>query len=518
MSAVRRTFAGHPRAVFLVSSTEMWERFSYYGITALLVLYLTAPVVNGGFGWKAEDAIRLYGLYAGLAFASPAIGGWISSSLLGERRCIALGGVAIMFGHLFLGGPAYMPGLVGSVTGIPVATILDEATVAGGMVTLDPSMMLEFGRALRSVTGSGEGLSAVVLGYRAASLSFYAGLALVILGTALIKPTVSSIVGKLYEPHDRRRTFGFTLFMVGVWSGSFLANLVSGTLGERLGWHYGFMSAAAGMGLGLLTYSIFSRSLLGDIGTKPDHSGSARSWFRTVSRLTGEEQRRLGVVALLSLFTVVYSVAFYQKAGLIHLIVRDGVDRTIAGFEIPASWFLSVSTGSFLILAPSLGLLLNRIGRFPDTATSVIIGLASLAAGYVILLTAVMTTPAGAHTMPMMWVVSAYVFFGLADVFIWPPQLAAVTVLAPKSMTSFIVGLWYVTVGLGTYGAGLVGAWAQSTGPARAFTWLLLMLVAGMLAASMLRPWMRRHGQSTAAVADSPAGVDGLGEPVPKHA
>jgi POT family proton-dependent oligopeptide transporter len=504
----------HPKGVFLVSFTEMWERFSYYGISALLVLYLTAPVARGGFGWSAEEAIRLYGLYAGLAFALPAVGGWISSTFWGERRCIAVGAAAIMAGHLLLGGPAYLPDLFGSLSGLPVEQVLRELGQAHGRLSIDPALQRELESLLIAATGSRAGLNVLTAAYRASGLSFFGGLALVIAGTGLIKPTISSVVGKLYAGDDRRRVFGFTLFMVGIWSGSFLANFVAGTLGERLGWHYGFMSAAVGMGAGLAVYVVLSRTWLGNVGVDRDHAGPPAGWLRTIRRLTAGERRRLGVIGILSLFTMLYGIAFYQKAGMLHLLVRDGVDRTIGGFEIPASWFLSVSTGSFLVLAPSIGLLLARLDRVPDTATCLVLGLGSIGIGYVVLLTGITFGAAHPGLLSMSWIVCAYVFFGLGDVFIWPPQLAAVTALAPASMVSFVVGVWYVTVGAGTYGAGLVGAWAQSADPGFACALLLAMLALATLSAFALRPWLRRNSALTS---DAAARARDM-EAVPEHA
>ncbi|MBL8267988.1 peptide MFS transporter [Steroidobacter sp.] len=480
----------HPAGVYLVSATEMWERFSYYGITALLVLYLTAPVVADGFGWSAPEAIRLYGLYAGLAFAAPAFGGWVSSSVLGERRCILWGGAAIMLGHVLLGGPAYLPALLGAFSGVPVEEVLRQSALVQGRLLLDSAQREGLRLALLNVTGSDANLGAVSAAYVLRSWSFFGGLALVIVGTALIKPTISSIMGKLYAPDDPKRVFGFTLFMMGVWTGSFCANFVAGSLGERFGWHLGFMAAAVGMAIGLGAYAALQRKLLANIGERPDHTGSMRTWFARFTRLTPAEKHRLRVLAMLSAFTVVYGIAFYQKAGFIHLLVRESVVRDIGGFEVPAAWFLSISTGGFLLFAPMVSYVMARARRQPDAAQCLVMGLASLACGYVIFLLAATWAADANGMLSMAWIVAAYLCFGLGDVFIWPPQLAAVTALAPASMTSFIVGLWYVTVGAGAYGAGLVGAWARETGTQTGFTVLLVMLVVATLLAFALRRWM----------------------------
>jgi len=482
---------GHPKGVFLVAGTEMWERFSYYGISALFVLYLTAPATEGGFGWAAPEAIRLYGIYAGLAFASPVVGGWISSNFWGERRCIAVGGCAIMLGHLLLGGPAYLPAALGAFTGLPIADALRAADVARGL-SIDAGAHAALAAAAASHGIGADRLPALALAYRLSAGSFLAGLACVIVGTALIKPTISSIVGKLYAAHDPRRIFGFTLFMAGIWAGAFSANFVAGTLGERVGWHYGFMAAALGMGVGLGAYFLLQARWLQDVGRHADNRGSSRSLRAQFAALSGAERGRLAAILVMCIFTVVFSVGYYQQFGLLHLFVNRSVDRLIAGFEVPASWFLSISTGSFLVFAPVVGAFLSRRerqGRPVDPVTILAWGLGSLAGAYALLLAAI-GGESGGHGVSAPFFAAGYMLCGLGDVFIWPPQLALVTRLAPTTMKSFIVGGWYVTVGLGTYLAGVVGEWGSGAGLPVALGSVLGLVAAGILALLLLRPWI----------------------------
>jgi POT family proton-dependent oligopeptide transporter len=478
----------HPPGIFLVSATEMWERFSYYGISALFVLYLTAAPASGGFGWATDDAVRLYGLYAGLAFAGPAVGGWVSSSVLGERRCIVIGATAIMFGHVLLGGPAYFPLLMESLSGLPVSSILQQSGVVQGQLLPDDSILASL--AVAAQAAGTQAPRAVTIAYLLRGWSFVAGLGLVVIGTALIKPTISSIVGKLYAPDDPRRVFGFTLFMAGIWGGAFTANFAAGTLGERVGWHYGFMAAAIGMGIGLTSYLLLQQRLLGDLGREPDRRHPGASPFRLLSETTPRERQQLAALLVMSLFTVVYSIAFYQEFGLLTLFVKESVDRSIAGFEIPASWFLSVSTLSFLLFAPAIGAVLARRGRSPGPASSLEWGLGALACGYIVLIVFIdRHVIAQGSPVPMMWFIAAYAFFGIGDAFIWPAQLAIVTALAPRSMTSFAVGVWYVTVGAGTYIAGIVGAWGERVGVVQALLAILALLCASIVVVRGLRGW-----------------------------
>lgn len=485
------TAAGaHSKAILLVAATEMWERFSYYGIAALFVLYVTAAPAQGGFGWQAADAIWLYGLYGGLAFAAPAVGGWISSSFLGERRCIAAGGLAIMVGHVLLGGPVYLPAFIGWLADVPMDAVLVSADIAQGRPILDETLRAALdAAAVENSVAPG----VVRLAYLARGWSFLLGLAFVILGTALIKPTISSIVGKLYAPDDPRRVFAFTLFMSGIWAGAFAANLVAGTLGERVGWHYGFMAAALGMGVGLAAYLLLQNRLLGELGRRPDSAAAERSFASQFTALTTLERQRLTALLVMSVFTVIYGVAFYQMTGLLHVYVSRSVDRTVGGFEVPASWFLSVAMASFLLFAPLIGRWLERrarAGRPFDPPASLASGLAAVACGYVFLIVAMSVLPGGATGLPMSWVIVAYIFFGLGDVFVWPVQLAAVTALAPRSMTSFAVGTWYVTVGLGTYLAGVAGAWGEARGVRTVLIAVLLLVMFGIAALLALRRWL----------------------------
>lgn len=505
-----KSYTSHPPGIFLVAATEMWERFSYYGISALFVLYLTAPVAQDGFGWAAADAVRLYGLYAGLAFAAPAVGGWISSGYLGERRCIAWGGAAIMLGHVLLGGPAYFPALVGALSGVPVEEILRNANVAqGGFVASEQARAA----LVQAAGGSGpDAVGAVILAHQLKSSSFLVGLAFVVIGTALIKPTISSIVGKLYAPDDPRRVFGFTLFMAGIWSGAFAANFVAGTLGERLGWHYGFMAAALGMAIGLTAYLLLQARLLGDVGREPDRTSTGgASVLSMLAATTREERRRLAALVVMSLFTVVYSIAFYQKFGMLALFVKSSVDRTVGGFEVPASWFLSVSTVAFLLFAAPVGAWFARrarAGRPVDPPTSLTLGLGAIVCGYALLIYAIdRYFVDGVAQVPMPWFVASYAFFGIGDIFIWPSQLAIVTALAPRSMTSFAVGSWYVTVGAGTYIAGAVGAWGQQVGTLTTLVRVLIFVLIAIGVIHLLRPWFAARCRLVEEVASAPGGA-----------
>jgi POT family proton-dependent oligopeptide transporter len=227
MQAPGGTWFGYPKGVFLLSFTEMWERFSYYGMLALLVLFLTADVAHHGFGWERDDALKLYGFYTGLIFTAPLLGGWIANNYWGERRCILVGGILIACGHACMAAPRVLPDF--------------------------------------------------------AAAGFFGGLGLIILGTMLLKPTISSIVGQFFSQTDQRRDGAFALFLVGIYVGEIAGVFVAGYLGERVAWHWGFGAAGIGMTLGLLVYTANQDRYLADLGRKPGGGGKALLALRNLT-------------------------------------------------------------------------------------------------------------------------------------------------------------------------------------------------------------------------------------------
>lgn len=413
----QREIFGQPAGVILVAGTEFWERFSFYGLMGLLALYLTAPMDRGGMGWENTAAIKMVGAYAGLVLMSPILGGIVATRWWGERRCIAVGAVLIMAGHIVLGLQAF---------------VSDQPELATNVL--------------------------------------YLALGLIVVGTGLLKPTISSIVGKLYVDEPEKRDAGFTVFMVCIWAGSLSSNFVAGTVGELLGWHYGFSVAAFGMAVGLGCYGLFSRSLLGNIGLVPegklDH-GEVTSGAATTFR------PRIDVIAIFSCFTIVYAVCFYQKSGLLNLITQQNTDRVIGSFEIPATWFLSISTAVFICVAPFFGKLwtkLARKGSNPNVLTKQSFALLLMALAYVILASSALIREQDPGILTSLWfIVGVYILFGLADIFIWPIQISAVSALAPQNRVNLFISLWWVAAGVGTYLTGYVASLANVYGQSTLF-------------------------------------------------
>ncbi len=441
-----------PPGLYLVAITEFWERFSYWGMLGLLVLFLTAAPATGGFGWTSAEALTLYAIYTGAVFSAPALGGFLASRYFGERACILWGGVAVTAGHFLLSGPAVGPWLIEAVSGWPVGQWLNSCGIPLGKVlpSLTVSSALQSGKCATDSAGT----SAVALAYHLQAWTFLLGLVAIVAGTGLIKSTVSSIVGKLYAPGDARRDEGFGIFMACIYLGALMSNLVAGTIGELLDWHYGFAVAGIGMAAGLAAYLSRHRQLLGDIGMKPDRAQPIQD--DDTQRVPAHVQRgRIAVAVLMSVFVVLYALSFYQKGGLLNLETREHVDRHVFGFELPTTWLLSISTLVFILLtlpAARLWRYLAARHREPDVVAKLALGLAALACGYgIFALGLVEKTVSADGRFSLWWMIGMYSLFALGDLLVWPTQLAAVSRLAPPRHAAFAVGSWYLTIGLGSW-------------------------------------------------------------------
>lgn len=428
----RPTWFGHPRGMFLVAATELWERFSYWGLAGLLVLFLTATPASGGWGWETSAALQLYGWYAGLAFILPVGGAWLANNVLSERRCITLGAIVILLGHLLL-----------------------------------------------AVSGLGDALRWV----------FLVGLALILIGTGLLKPTISSIVAELYPEGGARRDEGFAFFFVAIYIGALFGAIIAGYLGERVGWHLGFGSAGLGMAVGLACYLWKQHAWLGTTGTV------IRRRVRFEKQpLTRVERDRLIVVGVQGLFTVIYAAAFYQMFGLLNVYARDHLDRHIGAFEIPTTWLQTINLWSFFVCVPALAWLWRRLARRarnPSASYKLALGIAVLGAGYGILIVA----EGGRHAVNpgVIWLVAAYLLFGLGDSLVWANQISLTSKLAPERYGPVAVGGWYICIGLGTWLTGYIGALVAQYPFRNVFTGLAISCLVAAVLLTLLTPILKRY-------------------------
>ncbi len=436
-----------PRGIYLLFGVEMWERFSFYGMKAFLVLF-AADATHGGLGWSEASASRLMGTYGFMAYALPVVGGYLADRVLGTHRALVLGGLIIAAGHFMLAIPA-----------VP---------------------------------------------------TFFLGLALVAIGTGLFKTNASTMVGQLYEQGDKRRDAGFTIFYMGVNVGAFFGQIVCGyfAMDRRWGWHWGFGAAGVGMLFGLATYLMFRRKYLAGIGEVPNRVLAAKD-APVNTPLTREERDRLIALLVVFAFTILFWMGFEQTASSMNFFAANRTDRVVAGFEVPAPWFQSVNPAVLVLAAPlfaSLWTALARRGREPSTPTKMAIALVLVSAGFVFMVLAARRGAGGALVSPW-WLVVAYSFHTFGELCLSPIGLSFVTKLAPAKMVALLMGLWFFATAIAEFLAGQLAALTDKIARGEIFHLLggqadfyLVLVVAPLLAGGMLfalTPRLRRrmHGR-----------------------
>ncbi|HVE56955.1 MAG TPA: peptide MFS transporter [Pyrinomonadaceae bacterium] len=455
-----RGFFGHPWGLSTLFFTEMWERFSYYGMRAILFLYMTAKISEGGLGWDEKDAGPIFGLYAASVYFLPLIGGWLADRYIGAKRATFVGGVIIMFGHFALAVPT-----------------------------------LPF---------------------------FYIGLVLVAVGTGFLKSNISAMVGHLYEKEDVRRDAGFSIFYMGINIGAFASPLVCGWLAQsdafknilkswgmspESSWHFGFAAAGVGMFFGLVQYFLGSRNLKG-IGEPPvdttvnagesqmdsaylikmvavlvaaviivggfafayDLSFALKYVLMPVvvvaglaavlitgmqDKLTGEDWRRLGVIMVLFSFSTVFWMGFEQASTSFNAFADKLTDTRIFGWEFPASWLQAVNPLMIIALAPVVGAVWLKLGkRQPADSIKFAIGLFFGGLGFVVVAYAASLT--GAGKVSPLWLCLVYLCHTIGELCLSPVGLSSMTKLSPSKMVSLMLGVWFLSISLGNYIAGRI--------------------------------------------------------------
>ena len=383
----------HPTGLATLFFTEMWERFSYYGMRAFLILYMTAPAVSGGLGFDDAKAASIYGLYTGSVWGAAILGGLVADHLLGQYRSVLVGGAVIALGHFVL---------------------------AFDLLT-----------------------------------AFYAGLILIVIGTGLLKPNVSTLVGSLYAPGDARRDAGFSIFYMGINLGAFIGPLVAGYLAQRVNWHVGFAAAGVGMTLGLVQYVIGRRPLQdaeGRIVTTAREASAASG-----SALTTDDYKRLGAVVVFFVFVSVFWGAYEQAGSTLNLFADRHTRLYFAGFNFPSSWFQSVPALFVIVLAPVFAWLWTSLGpRQPSTPAKFVYGLAFAGLAFVLLVPAGRFAEQGFMVSPM-WLVGAYFVLELGEMCLSPVGLSAVTKLAPTRLVGLAMGIWFLSNSAGNMLAGYAG-------------------------------------------------------------
>ncbi len=474
----QKTVLGHPSGLFVLFFTEMWERFSYYGMRALLVLFLVSSMVDGGWGWDRAEALQLYGLYTGLVYITPIFGGLIADKIMGYRKAVVLGAFLMTLGH---------------------ASMALEGTT---------------------------------------SMFFYAGLFFLIIGNGLFKPNISSMVGQLYKNQGKEKDAGYAIFYMGINAGAFLGILLCGYIGEKVGWHYGFGLAGIFMFIGMLQF-FYAQTIFGKIGLSPKKSDdfddviedavedAKESIEKTLDEASESKvtKDRLIVIGVLAFFTIFFWWAFEQAGGSMTIFANDYTDRILTGngattfkifnttltvipmliitwvlamlfkqtfskyslsnillaigfaiiwaiviwmlgrefmadtAEVPASWFGILNSFFIIAFAP----LFSKIWESklnPSGPIKFAIGLILLGLGFGILAFGSMGIPLGAKTasVSMMFLILAYLFHTLGELCVSPVGLSYVSKLAPAKLVGLMFGVWFVANFISNTLAGITGS------------------------------------------------------------
>lgn len=408
---------GHPKGLFLLFTTELWERFSYYAMRAILVLYLVDQVYSeggNGMGWSQADALSLYGTFTGLVYLTPLIGGWLADQYLGQRKAIYIGGFLMAAGQFMLGTPhAWVPGME--------------------------------------------------------TEAFYLGLGLLIAGNGLFKPNISTMVGDLYEDGDHRRDGAFTIFYMGINVGAALSGIVVGSVVAAYDGNYqvGFICAGIGMVLSLVIQFLFAQKLLGNVGTIPAAKLEAQQQTEVRKEpLTAVERDRIKVIMVLGLFTVVFWAGFEQAGGLMNIFTNEYTDRMIGGFEVPTTWFQSLNAIFIVVFAPVIASIWIRLGdKEPNSPVKFALGLVLLGVGFIFMMGAVMEMDGDpTNKSSMWWLVGAYFFHTMGELCLSPIGLSMVTKLAPLRIASLMMGTWFLFIAIANKVGAFVGSFIGDSG------------------------------------------------------
>jgi len=504
-----KTFFGHPRGLATLFFTEMWERFSYYGMRALLILFMTTPlaVQNPGLGFDVGKSAAIYGLYTSMVYLLALVGGWVADNLWGQRRAVFIGGIIIAAGHFTMASP---------LIGFP--------DLAG----------------------------------------FYGGLILIVLGTGLLKPNVSTMVGDLYpEPTEAekkqqevegtaedwgaRRDAGFSIFYMGINVGAILGPSICSFLGESYNYHWGFSAAGFGMVLGLIQYRLGAGYLgkAGELKTGDDEATvkrkSKRFYYVTAAvavlivlftflatsgvipvTLEGfahflgyaiiavtviyfvyligfggynaEQKKRLGAIFWLIILATLFWSGFEQAGSSMNLFARDLTDRVVAGFEMPAGWFQNINPFFIVVLAPVFGWLwtwLAHRNANPSIPVKFSLGLLGIAAGFFVISWGAANATAQNPVTPA-WLIVTYFLHTCGELALSPVGLSSITKLSPKDRVGQMMGMWFIAASLGNLFAGLVAGSLETMEPGALFQTVALITGGAGVLALLVAPYIKK--------------------------
>jgi POT family proton-dependent oligopeptide transporter len=425
---------GHPSGLATLYFTEMWERFSYYGMRAFLILYMTAAVANGGLGFDDKHAASVYGNYVGAVWLTPILGGLIADRLLGQYRSVLIGGAIIALGHFTL--------------------------------------------AFKTIS------------------TFYAGLVLIVLGTGLLKPNVSTIVGSLYDEGDARRDAGFSVFYMGINLGAFFGPFVAGYLAQRVDWHLGFAAAGVGMVLGLVQYALGKKHLESGLSRLAARPKPAAVSSAGGARFTADEWKRITVIFVLFIFASIFWGAYEQAGSTLNLFGDRYTNNTVLGFSFPSSWYVSVQALFVILLSPAIAWVWFRLGpRQPSVPAKFALALLFAGLAFVLLVPAGAAAQGSGIKVSPLWLVAAYFIEEWGELCLSPVGLSAVTKLAPNRIVSLMMGVFFLSNSLGNKLAGWTAGFFSSMPLSQLFGAVAAVcLVAAVIMFVLIRPVKRMMG------------------------
>lgn len=443
-----KEYFGHPAGLFVLFFTEMWERFSYYGMRALLVLYMTQYLLLDPeraatvFGYKALEGLLIsmygeqtiqgissliYGLYTGFVYFTPFFGGMLADKVLGQYKTVYVGGILMTIGHFLM----------------------------------------------------------------ASEQMFLLALLFIILGNGAFKPNISTQVGNLYRENDPRRDAAYTIFYMGINLGAFLSPLICGTLGQTVGWHWGFGAAGVGMIIGLIVYYMGSGLVPKDVMKE-----SATTEKRP---LTAQEWKAVWSLAILCMLNITFWAIFEQQGNVLQIWAEEKTNWNFLGIEIPSTWYQSFNPAFIFIFAPLVTKMWawqNKRNKEPSSVEKMGIGCFLCGAAYIVMITAAKVVP-GMEKGSVMWLTMTTWIFTMGELYLSPIGLSLVTKVAPKPIVSMMMGMWFLSSFFGNYLTGFLGSFYSKMSHDSFFTMLTVMgITTGLIFYVLRKPISAGIGKS----------------------
>ena len=455
---------GHPKGLYLLFFTEMWERFSYYGMRGILTLFLTKTLVEGGLGIPENSTMLIYGLFTGFVYFTPLIGGWLADTYIGQRKAIMIGALTMMLGQFALFGIKEFSFLQSSA---PINWTIFNYTI------------LEAD----------------------APIGLWLGLLLLIIGNGFFKPNISTLVSGLYEEGDKRRDSAFSIFYMGINLGAFFAPLVIGLLTKDIfavkeggkvisyGYQYGFLASAIGMFIGQIAFSFFASKYLGNLGLTPIAKKTENTEKEDNKKpLTKVEKQRIAVIFIFFIFAIFFWAGFEQAGSSLTLYTDKYIDRIVFGYEIPTEWFQSVNPLFIVLLAPLFAMFWgSKLGQKLTSPLKMGLGMIILGIGFWFMIGAVAERGGDDITdtnikAGLWWLVMTYLIHTIGELCLSPVGLSVVTKLSPPKLASLLMGVWLLSSFVANIVGGVVASKVEAMGAGSIFTYIsIFVIICGIL-------------------------------------